>query len=283
MKVVLFCGGMGMRLREFSESIPKPMVPIGNRPILWNVMKYYAHFGHTDFILCLGWQGNMIKEYFLNYNECLSNDFVLSRGGSNVRLLSSDIDKWNITFVDTGVSANIGERLKAVEPHLRDEETFLANYSDGLSDFPLPELIDFHHDKQSIATFLAVRPKQSFHEAKIGALGEVQSISPIQSADVWMNGGYFVLQREVFNFIEDGEEFVTTPFQRLIQENRLHAIKYNGYWGCMDTFKEKQELDEMVARSNTPWQVWKHRGELAPTSQPPADAAAPMELLRRAK
>ena len=129
MKVVLFCGGLGMRLREYSESIPKPMVPVGYRPILWHVMKYYAHFGHKDFILCLGYRADVIKEYFLDYNECLSNDFTLSQGARKIELANSDIDSWRITFVDTGMQANIGQRLKAVQPYLEGEEAFLANYA----------------------------------------------------------------------------------------------------------------------------------------------------------
>jgi glucose-1-phosphate cytidylyltransferase len=150
MKVVLFCGGLGMRLREYSENTPKPLVHIGSRPVLWQVMKYYAHYGHKDFILCLGWKGDAIKEYFLNYSECSSNDFVMESG--KVNLLHSDIHDWKITFVDTGVHANIGERLMAVRPHLKNEETFLANYTDGLSDFPLPSLIRYFHDRQASST-----------------------------------------------------------------------------------------------------------------------------------
>ena len=138
MKVVLFCGGLGMRIRD-AENLPKPMVQIGYRPILWHVMKYYAHFGHKDFILCLGYGADTIKNYFLNYNECVSNDFVLSGGGKRLDLISSDIHDWRITFVDTGIHSNIGQRLKAVERYLAGEESFLANYTDGLSDQPLPQ------------------------------------------------------------------------------------------------------------------------------------------------
>lgn len=158
MKVVLFCGGYGMRLREYSEAIPKPMVNIGYRPILWHVMKYYAHFGHKDFILCLGWKANIIKEYFLNYNECISNDFVLSAGGTRINLLNSDIEDWRVTFVDTGTNTIIGQRLKAVQPYLDRGETFMVNYADGLTDLHLPDLIDFHHERDAMATFLSVRP-----------------------------------------------------------------------------------------------------------------------------
>src|SRR5215470_8642056 len=141
MKVVLFCGGLGMRIREAGENVPKPMITIGYRPILWHVMKYYAHHGHKDFILCLGYKADTVKNYFLNYNECTSNDFVLSQGGKNMKLFNSDIQDWRITFVDTGMTSNIGQRLKAVEKHLEGEEMFLANYTDGLSDLPLPEYI----------------------------------------------------------------------------------------------------------------------------------------------
>src|SRR5215475_15518311 len=157
MKVVLFCGGLRMRLREYSDQIPKPMIPIGYRPILWHVMKYYAHYGHKDFILCLGYKADTVKNYFLNYNECTSNDFVLSQGGKNMMLFNSDIQDWRITFVDTGMASNIGQRLKAVERHLEGEETFLANYSDGLSDLPLSEYIAHFIDKGRIASFLCVR------------------------------------------------------------------------------------------------------------------------------
>src|SRR3990172_6091616 len=134
MKVVLFCGGLGLRLRDFSETIPKPMIPIGYRPILWHLMKYYAHFGHRDFILCLGWRGDVIKEYFLNYNECMFNNFVLSAGGAQVDVLNRDIQDWSITFVDTGISSSVGQRLKAVESYLDGEDVFLANYSDCFTD-----------------------------------------------------------------------------------------------------------------------------------------------------
>lgn len=246
-----------MRLREYSESVPKPMVPIGYRPIIWHLMKYYAHFGHKDFILCLGWKANQVKEYFLNYNECTSNDFVLTSGGANVNLLSSDIDDWSITFIDTGTTANIGQRLKAVEPLLRDEHTFLANYTDGLSDLNLPDLVDFHSRKEAIATFLSVRPTQSFHEVTTDEEGLVRRIRPICDAGVWMNGGFFVFDQRIFQHIEPGEELVQEPFARLISDGRLHTLKYDGFWSCMDTYKEKQSLDSWYARDDTPWEVWK--------------------------
>lgn len=245
-----------MRMREYSESIPKPMVNIGTRPILWHIMKYYAHFGHKDFILCLGWQANVIKEYFLNYNECVSNDFVLSNGGESVTLLGSDIQDWKITFVDTGTASNIGQRLKAVEHHLDGEETFLANYTDGLSDLPLPYVIDSLNDGNTVASFVSVKPRQSFHAVNVDPSGAVQDITPIDQSDVWMNGGYFAFRNSIFDYIREGEELVESPFKRLIQEQRLTTYKYNGFWSCMDTFKEKQALDDMVARGDAKWELW---------------------------
>ena len=172
MKVVLFCGGLGMRLREHPENVPKPMVLIGYRPIIWHLMKYYAHFGHKDFILCLGYRGDAIKHYFLNYEECVSNDFVLSEGGKKRELLNSDISDWRITFVDTGQDTNIGQRLRSVEKHLAGEREFLANYSDGLTDLPLPDQLEHFHARDRIASFLSVEPNLSYHFVESG-LGSV--------------------------------------------------------------------------------------------------------------
>ena len=157
MKVVLFCGGLGTRLREHSETIPKPLVNIGYRPIMWNLMRYYAHYGHKDFILCLGYRGDMIKEYFLNYEECISNDFVLSEGGKKVELITSDIQDWRITFVETGIQSNIGQRLLAVKKYVEDDEYFLANYSDGLSDLPLDHFLDSFHSTGATTGFVSVQ------------------------------------------------------------------------------------------------------------------------------
>lgn len=259
MKVVLFCGGFGMRLREYSESVPKPMVNIGYRPILWHIMKYYSHFGHKDFILCLGWKANAIKQYFLNYDECISNDFTLSAGGSKIDLLNSDTHDWKITFVDTGTTNNIGQRLKAVEKLLKGEENFLANYTDGLTDLNLPDLIEFHRQKEVIATFLSVKPRfNSFHSVTVKAEGIVDKIEPIEKMEVWMNGGFFLFTPEIFENIHEGEELVDLPFQRLTKRRQLCTYKYNGFWSCMDTFKEKETLEDMYIQGKAPWEVWKN-------------------------
>jgi glucose-1-phosphate cytidylyltransferase len=257
MKVVLFCGGMGMRLREYSETIPKPMVEIGNRPLLWHLMKYYAHFGHKDFILCLGYRGDLIKKYFLNYDECLSNDFVLSHGGKDVRLYNSDISDWTISFVDTGLHANIGERLKAVKPFLEGESVFMANYADGLTDLYLPQYLDYFAESHKIGSFLCVRSRQSFHIVQLGSGNLVKSIEPIGNAGFWINGGFFVFTPDIFKYIEAGEELVCEPFQRLIADGELIGYQHQGFWACMDTFKEKQMFDEMYNKGDLPWAVWK--------------------------
>ncbi len=255
MKVVLFCGGMGLRLREFGEATPKPMVPIGPRPIIWHLMKYYAHFGHKDFILCLGWQGNAIKKYFLSYDECVSNDFVLTQG-DQVQLLRSDINDWTITFVDTGLNSNIAQRLIAVRRHLEGEACFLANYSDGLTDLHLPALIDQFHESDSIATFLGVRPRQSFHLMDSDEGGWVNRMTPIASSNLWMNAGFFALRHDIFSYIRGGDELVDQPFRRLIRERRLSSHRYDGFWACMDTYKERQTLDDLYHRGDAPWVVW---------------------------
>ncbi len=264
MKVVLFCGGYGMRLREHSESTPKPMVPIGHRPILWHVMKYYSHFGHKDFILCLGWKADLIKQYFLDYDECMSNDFVLSRGGRTVDLLNTDIEDWNITFVDTAAPTSIGQRLCAVRRHLEGEETFLANYTDGLTDLYLPDLIELRNATNATATFLSVRPTQSLHAVAADSDGTVHQIKQIAHSDVWINGGFFVLSNKIFDAIGPEEDLVAQPFDRLIESRQLVTLKYHGFWSCMDTYKEKQSLDDMFVQGDTPWMVWNRiRAELA--------------------
>jgi glucose-1-phosphate cytidylyltransferase len=256
MKVVIFCGGLGMRLREYAENVPKPMVPIGYRPVLWHLMKYYAHFGHKDFILCLGYRADAVKEYFLNYNECMSNDFTLSHGGKQLDLHNSDIEDWNITFADTGLTSNIGQRLKAVQKYVAGEEVFLANYADGLTNMNLPDLIDFAKQQDKVATFVSVHPSLSYHLVSAGSDGMVKDISEISRSQMRVNGGYFTFKQSIFDYIRDGEELVLEPFQRLIREGQLVTYPYDGYFATMDTFKDKQTLDDLYAGGKAPWQIW---------------------------
>jgi len=262
MKVVLFCGGLGMRLRDYSENIPKPMVNIGHRPILWHVMKYYAHYGHKDFILCLGHRAEAVKSYFLNYDECASNDFVLSGGGKKVEMVNSDIDDWRITFADTGINSNIRQRLKAVEKYLEGEEEFLANYSDGLTDLPLPQQLNHFHQQEKIASFLCVRPNLSYHVVSLkgGDANLVSGIHAINNGSVRINGGFFIFKKKIFNYIRGKEELVGEVFQRLVEENQLIGYPYDGFWASMDTFKDKQQLENLCTIGATPWEVWKTNG-----------------------
>jgi glucose-1-phosphate cytidylyltransferase len=257
MKVVLFCGGLGLRLRDYSEHIPKPMVTIGYRPILWHVMRYYAKFGHRDFILCLGYRGDLIKKYFLEYSECVSNDFVFSHGGKRLELVSSDIDDWNITFAETGLHSNIGQRLRAVERYLGNDEMFLANYSDGLSDLDLDVYLNHARQLDRVATFVSVKPNLSFHVATTDADGLVTGINEITRSGIRVNAGFFVLKRDIFKYMEPEDELVVEPFQRLILEKELAAYEYDGFFGAMDTFKDKQRLDSLYESGSAPWEVWR--------------------------
>jgi glucose-1-phosphate cytidylyltransferase len=257
MKVVIFCGGLGMRLREYADNVPKPMVPIGYRPVLWHVMKYYASYGHKDFILCLGYRADVIKQYFLHYDECISNDFSLSKGGKDLRLFNSDIHDWNITFAETGVHANIGQRLQAVQRYLADDPIFLANYADGLSDLCLPKLIEFSTQHDRIATFVSAKPNLTYHVVSADSDGLVNEVKSIRDTELRINSGYFVFKREIFNYIQNGEELVLEPFQRLMAQRQLLAYRHDGFYASMDTFKDKQQLDDMYAKGEAPWEVWK--------------------------
>lgn len=258
MKVVLFCGGEGIRLREYSEQIPKPMVPIGYRPILWNVMKYYANFGHNDFILCLGYKEDIIKKYFINYDETVSNDFIFKNGGKNIKLFNSDIHDWKITFVDTGLHSNIGMRLMRVREYLKGEKMFLANYSDGLTDLYLPDMINwFEKKKDKTAAFVVYKPSQSVHVVHREEDGTVHKIIHIKDSGLHLNVGYFVFRDDIFDYIQYGDELVQEPFQRLIEKNRLISWEHKGFWASMDTFKDKKTLDDLYEKGNPVWEVWK--------------------------
>jgi glucose-1-phosphate cytidylyltransferase len=265
MKVVLFCGGFGTRLKEYSETIPKPMVEIGYRPIMWHIMRYYAHFGHKDFILCLGYRGDMIKNYFINYNECLSNDFTMSQGGKEIHLYKSDIEDWNITFVDTGLNANIGQRLMQVRKHLEGEEMFLANYADGLADLNLDLYLDGFCRSGKTAGFLLVQPALSLHVVSLNDTGDVKGIAPISQSNLWINGGFFAFKNTIFDNINWGEELVHEPFNRLIENKDLFGYRHPGFWACMDTLKEKKLFDDMYTRGETPWTLWENGSRADPT------------------
>jgi glucose-1-phosphate cytidylyltransferase len=242
-----------MRMREDSERLPKPMIPVGDRPILWHIMRYYAAFGHHDFIVCLGYKAEAIKDYFLNYNEALSNDFILTDGGRRVELLQRDIDEWSITFVNTGLQATIGERLRAVAPHLEGEDVFLANYGDVLTDAPLPDMVRTLTESDAVALFLCARPTHTFHIVSIDGGNRVKAINDVTTSGIWINGGYFVLRQEIFDYLEKHVDLVDDAIPALVQENRVLAYPYDGFWAPMDTLKDKQTLEGLVASGRAPW------------------------------
>lgn len=253
MKVVIFCGGLGSRLREHSETIPKPLVEIGPRPIIWHLMRYYAFFGHTEFILCLGYKGEMVKNYFLNYDDCRSNDFSINGSNGKIEILNKDIDDWKISFVDTGMHSNLGQRLKAVEKYVAGDEMFLANYSDGLSDLPLNDHIEQFRNSDAVAGFVSVRPFSTYHVVQSDKASRVTGIVGVQDSDVWVNGGFFALRPQIFDYMREGEELVMEPFQRLIADGKLMTWKYLGFWEAMDTFKDWKNLEDMYHDGRRPW------------------------------
>ena len=253
MKVVLFCGGLGTRIREYSENIPKPMVPVGNHPILLHVMQYYSQYGHKDFVLCLGYKANTIKEFFLNYKPQAYMDCVVSGFGSKVELLGRPEEEWRVTLIDTGIWRNIGQRLWAVRDHVKNEEMFLANYSDGLTDVDLDHMVEAFKKSGKIACFLAVRPPLTYHLADIAEDGSVAAFRSSDRSDIWINGGYFMFRPEVFDYMREGEELVLEPFTRLIADDQLLAYKHNSFWRSMDTLRDRQTLEDLVEQGELPW------------------------------
>jgi glucose-1-phosphate cytidylyltransferase len=271
MKVVLFCGGMGLRMRSSDDSAPKPMVPIGHRPVLWHVMRYYAHYGHTDFILCLGYGAQAVKEYFLNYQETHSNDFVLTKGGEHVELLSSDISEWRITFVDTGIDTAIGERLRRVRTHLDDDEVFLANYGDVLTDAPIDQLIEQTLATDAVGSLLAVPPEGSFHVVEIGDGSRISGFTPATEMNLRINGGYFVLRQAIFDYLWEGDDLVMDACVRASADGRMLAIPYDGFWAPMDTLKERSRLEDLYRTGESPWALWRSRPSAAGGGVPEVD------------
>jgi glucose-1-phosphate cytidylyltransferase len=257
MKVVLFCGGMGLRMRSSDDSAPKPMVPIGHRPVLWHVMRYYAHFGHTDFILCLGYGAQAVKEYFLHYQETHSNDFVLTKGGEHVELLSTDISEWSITFVDTGIDTAIGERLRRVRAHLDDDEVFLANYGDVLTDAPLNDIIARVLTTDAVGSLLAVPPQDSFHVVEVDDSFRIRSFTPVADMSMRINGGYFVLRDGIFDYLRDNDDLVMDTYVRASADGRMLAVPYDGFWAPMDTLKERSRLEDLYRTGQSPWALWR--------------------------
>ena len=256
MKVVLFCGGLGMRMRDGITNAPKPMAMVGERPLLWHVMRYYAHFGHTEFILCLGYGAGHVKDFFLSYDETRSNDFVLENGARDIQLFSTDISDWRITFVDTGLNSSIGERLRRVRKFVAADQVFMANYADVLTDAPLPDMITRFEASDAVASLLAVPPQSSHHVVDIGDEGYITQVTPMRDLRQWENGGYFILRQEIFDYLYEGEDLVTDALVRLVPTKKVLAYPYKGYWTPADTVKERAQLEEMYHRGYCPWMIW---------------------------
>lgn len=259
MKVVLFCGGLGMRIRADNQSLPKPMTPIGSRPVLWHIMRYYAHFGHTEFILCLGHGAQAVKDYFLTYRETTSNDFVLRDGGADIEMLGTDISEWTISFIETGIDTAIGERLRRVRSRLDGDEIFLANYGDVLTDAPQNVLIEQFTTTDAVGQLLAVKPQDSFHVVDIVGDSTVTGLTPVGDMDMRINGGYFVLRQGIFDYLDEGDDLVRDGCVRAAKDGRMRAVQYDGFWAPMDTLKERSALEAQYRSGNCPWALWRER------------------------
>jgi len=253
-KVVLFCGGYGMRMRDGASDLPKPMHPVGPRPLIWHVMRYYAHFGHTEFVLCLGYGAHHIKDFFLNYDETASNDFVLH--GDEVELLGSDIKDWTITFVHTGLDSAIGERLRRVEPFVRGEEMFLANYADVLTDAPLDDMIARFRAADAVGGLMAVPPQSAFHCVDVDEDGRLSTISSLQQMPLWENGGYLIFRPEVFDHLSEGCDLIGDVCAPLARAGRMFGYRHKGFWHPADTVKERTALEAAYQSGNRPRMVW---------------------------
>jgi glucose-1-phosphate cytidylyltransferase len=253
-KVVLFCGGFGMRMRDGVSDLPKPMQSVGPRPLIWHVMRYYAHFGHKDFVLCLGYGAHHIKNYFLNYDETESNDFTLHHG--EVELLGSDIQDWNITFVQTGLDSPIGERLRRVRALVADEEMFHANYADVLTDAPLDSMVEQFAASDAVGQLMAVPPQSAFHCVDINDDGNLESITTLQEMPLWENGGYLMFRPEVFDHLTENCDLIADVCAPLAKEGRMRAFRHRGFWQPADTVKERNALEAAYQGGTRPWMLW---------------------------
>jgi glucose-1-phosphate cytidylyltransferase len=270
-KVVLFCGGYGMRMRDGSSDLPKPMHAVGPRPLIWHVMRYYAHFGHTEFVLCLGYGAHHIKDFFLNYDETASNDFVLH--DDEVELLGSDIKEWTITFVHTGLDSAIGERLRRVEPFVRGEEMFLANYADVLTDAPLDDMVSRFRASDAVGGLMAVPPQSAFHCVDVDEDGRLSTISSLQEMPLWENGGYLIFRPEVFDHLTEGCDLIGDVCAPLARRGRMFGYRHKGFWHPADTVKERTALEAAYQSGKRPWMVWDN-----PPDRDPLQAAIAAEL-----
>jgi len=254
-KVVILCGGKGMRLREETENKPKPLLPIGEYPILWHIMKHYSYHGFNDFILCLGYKGDLIKEYFLNYNNRRWDiQLNLKEGIKSILQDESEIDDWNIVFANTGLETNTGGRIKRIEDYI-NEEYFFLTYGDGLSDINLRKLEEFFLQKGKIGVITGIRPQSRYGKITIDNDCIITGFKEKPLLNDHINGGFFVFNRKIFNFLDENCVLEQEVFEQLVKERELVMYKHESFWKCMDTYKDYLELNEMWEHGDPPWKV----------------------------
>ena len=235
MKVAILCGGKGTRLKELTEDLPKPLVEIGGKPIIWHIMKIYSHYGFNDFILCLGYKGKLIEEYFSKS--------------------SNKEQKWNIEFVDTGENSNKGQRVKKIEKYIKEDNFFVA-YGDDVSDVNIKKVLEHHLKSSKIVTLTAVNPESQFGIMEINSSNEIIEFREKPKLDHWINGGFFIFSKKIFGYLKDNYDLETDAFGALVKEKQISAFKHDGFWKCMNTFKDTMELNELWNRNKAPWKVW---------------------------
>jgi len=260
MKVVILCGGQGTRIRDVTEDLPKPMIPIGDKPILWHIMKNYAAYGYADFVLCLGYKGHVIKDFFINY-DMLTHDFELTLGKPESLKVHSTghMEDWRITLVETGLQSMTGDRVRNIKKYIADDDVFMMTYGDGLSDIDIPALLDFHKGHGKIATVTGVRPPGRFGELESDADGMVMEFNEKpQATGGRISGGFFVLSRDIFDYLpeSDGLVFEENPLRKLVVDNQLMVHHHDGFWQCMDTFRDYKLLTALWDSGKAPWRNW---------------------------
>ena len=260
MKVVILCGGQGTRIRDVNENLPKPMIPVGNLPILWHIMKYYSMAGHKDFVLCLGYKGQVIKDFFLNY-ESNTRDFSLTLGAANrieYHTEHEEID-WRVTLADTGADAMTGARVRKIRKYIGDDEHFMLTYGDGVGDIDIGKLVDFHKSHGRILTVSGVRPPGRFGELMHAPDGMVTEFNEKpQATGGRISGGYFVCSRKIFDYLDDGDDLVfeTEPMRRLVADGQMMTYQHDGFWQPMDTYRDYMYLNGLAAKGEAPWIKW---------------------------
>lgn len=258
MKVVILAGGMGTRLMEETESRPKPMVEIGGRPILWHILKIYEHYGYTDFVLCLGYKATYIKEYFFNY-YLHNSDVTVDLKNNQLSVHSNISESFKITLIDTGLKTNTAGRLKKIQKYVHNE-TFMMTYGDGVADINLKDLLNFHQSHGRIATLTSVQVPGRFGNLDIDKNGYVDNFIEKPTGDgFWINGGFFVLSPEIFNYLSgdvDEIQWEREPLANIAKDQQLAAYKHQGFWKCMDALRDRVELDEMWNSNNAKWKIW---------------------------